>query len=57
MSGIENIDVMLLDFHRNRYGNQRADSEIEVDLESEGLYRNTNQNTEDFRSLLNTKCS
>ena len=53
MSDTENLDVMLGSYPRNELGND-SDRNGEIDLGSDGTRGDPLQNSEDFRSLLNS---
>ena len=53
MSDTENLDVMLGSFPRNELGND-SDRNVEIDLGSDRTREDPLQNSEDFRSLLNS---
>ena len=53
MSDTENLDVMLGSYPRNELGND-SDRNGEIDLGSDGTREDPLQNSEDFRSLLNS---
>ena len=53
MSDTENLDVMLGSYPRNELGND-SDRNVEIDLGSDRTREDPLQNSEDFRSLLNS---
>ena len=57
MSHLENLDIMLCNFSKNDFERQDFVGELDADLESEGLLRETSQAGEILRSLLNTNTS
>ena len=52
MSDVENVDVMLGSYSGKIEGNDHSENELNLDLESGRLRRNSNVTGEDFRSLL-----
>ena len=56
-SDIENMDVILGNFHENSFMRQEIRSEIEVDLESGRLHIDFDQIGDNYRSLLNKAIS
>ena len=57
MSDIENMDVVLGNFPQNSFERPEVACEIEVDIESRRLHRDTNQIGDNFRKLLHTNAS
>ena len=57
MSDIENMDLILGNFHENSFMRQEITSEVDVDLESGRLYRESDQVGDNYRSLLNNATS
>ena len=56
-SDIENIEVIVGNFAEDGNDGRKVEIELEVDLESRRLHKNTSQTGDDFRSLLNTNSS
>ena len=57
MSDIDNMDFMFGNFPEDNFEKQETAGELEADIESDRLHRETNQAGENFRSLLNTNSS
>ena len=54
MSDTENLDIMLGSYSRNELENNSMDRNDEMDHESDRTRQDVVQNSEDFRSLLNS---
>ena len=57
MSNLATMDVMLGAYSRNELESNSEDRNVEVDIESDKPRQDMIQNTEDFRSLLNSNSS
>ena len=54
MSDVENVEIMIGNYSRNRDGSEQSESELNLDLGSNRPQQSSNLIGEDFRSLHNT---